>query len=133
MRYLAGLFDGEGCVTAMREKQKLYLAPMVTVAMTDRAGPEAFQRVFGGTLIRRPGRPNEKPVWTWRRKGGPVVTEVLTALRPYLRVKALEADLILALAARQRGRTGRHLSANEYFLQHALDGLARAQRSKGRR
>lgn len=137
LAYLAGLFDGEGCISAScnQGQRRRYVVLAVAVGMTHPAGPTAFRDAFGGQLrIKSSCQRNERPQLVWRCKGGRIVSEVLTALRPYLQVKALEADIALALCARQHAYQrcpGRPLGANETFLRTALAGLLRA--AKGRR
>lgn len=132
LAYLAGLLDGEGCIyTSMSGPGPHYRKVAVAVQMCHPEGPKAFQATFGGTISIRAPYGNTRKMFVWRRSGGIVVSRILTALRPYLRVKAFEADLALALIHRMRqyheqGYPRRTLPWNEQFIRSALGGLLKA-------
>ncbi len=102
--YLSGLFDGEGSVgitvrrgsktrggaARVRENHVLICA----LTMTHEAAVRLFYQRFGGQFRGPLYRPSRQPQYTWRVLGEHAVA-ALNALRPYLLVKAPQADLAL--------------------------------------
>lgn len=112
--YLAGFFDGEGCMwLAMRRASRPSL--MVAVVNTDRKPLREFKRRWGGSI--HPivdHRPRHKPriVWRWAVSGASA-RRLVVALRRHLVIKAPQATLWLRAYAeicsrakgdRKRGR-----------------------------
>lgn len=112
LAYAAGILDGEGSIVVTKQKRKenklgyAYFA-YVNITNTYRPVLEEFQRLFGGTIILHegPSRPRTHRVLTakqdcyriqWR---GPKAAAVITALRPWLMIKAKQADNLLAFCA----------------------------------
>ncbi len=106
LAYLAGVMDSDGFISIRRTAPSQMSPDSFTYSEFTGVGqvqPDAvalFQERFGGTIkIRvREGHDNWRPLHYW------VVTNKLAAacveaLRPYLRVKARNADLVLALRA----------------------------------
>lgn len=87
LAYLAGLFDGEGCITRTNDH------PIVQIGMTDEPVMRWVAEI-GGTLRveDHPNRGNRKPLYRWRLLAGSDVREFLWALFPYLRVKRTQAE-----------------------------------------
>ena len=106
--YLAGLIDGEGCVSlhGRRDPVRGYCTAALQVSNTDLELLDWLHRSLGGTIYqRRDGRPTRKVCATW----GIFATgarEILQAVRPYLRVKAAQADVVLRLDWTNPGRAG---------------------------
>ena len=100
LSYLAGLFDGEGCISVVREirrnKEKVKLA--AEVGMTEIAPLYIFNRVFGGSIITRaPRKSGHKEIYRWRVQGTKAQL-FLKSMEPYLIVKKEKAILGLSLA-----------------------------------
>lgn len=97
LAYLAGFFDGEGCIT-LSGPSRLWdgsrggvgRSLVLKVTNTDRASLEPWERWGGGIVAYRP-RGNRLPCWRWACRGQQAV-DCLRELRPYLRVKARQAD-----------------------------------------
>lgn len=87
LAYLAGLFDGEGCITRANGRT------IVQIGMTDREVIE-YLASLGGTMRCEdgPGRGNRKPLYRWRLLARREVAEFLAAVLPYLRVKRAVAQ-----------------------------------------
>lgn len=104
LAYVAGLMDGEGCIHLDVTKGRWY-QPRVSVGMTEPALHllTALQDEWGGTLYQM-RKPTEKwaAAWTWHLTG-PVAAELLTAIRPFLRLKMDQADAALELNAIVQG------------------------------
>jgi len=101
LHYLAGVFDGEGCISVSIQKKNTCLLS-VTVAMTDRQAIDLFYDVFGGSFVyksdsRKKGK--SRNVFTWRIYNA----EAAAALRVFAsrcRVKQNVAQKALMLAGR---------------------------------
>ena len=97
--YLAGLFDGEGCVTVSREVRqgKERVRARISVAMTTPEPLFIYKRIFGGAIsVREPKRKNWKTCYDWHLQGGKVAL-FLRALEPYILVKKDKLLLSLSL------------------------------------
>lgn len=106
--WLAGLFEGEGCI-AWRPPNGVNLM----VSMTDgdvirRIGEVTGVGRVSGPFDKGPGR---KPVWCWQEGSKREVVRLLLAVSPLLgdrrRERALEAAERLARNTGRRGGTGR--------------------------
>jgi hypothetical protein len=107
--YLAGIVDGEGCIGVFtRGHRKDWMRPHLQVTNTSL---ELLAWLRGacplGTVVwRRDKRPSRKSSWCWRLACDQAIW-LLDALRPWLVVKAAQADAVLALAAFEQGRVQR--------------------------
>jgi hypothetical protein len=97
--YLAGFFDGEGCIYIATVRQK-YKRVRVTANQTKDIRPLLeFQRRFGGRIYVRPESERYRGTTIWNLNKQAQVLEFLLTLEPYLVVKhgkALEAISLLA-------------------------------------
>ena len=101
--YLAGLFDGEGCIDVQRMYPKLgshtsrfYVRPRVRLAMTDACWVlgQALHERFGGHLTRRkPTTPTQNPSWSLEWLSRKDILAILDVIEPYLILKAQQAKL----------------------------------------
>ncbi len=90
--YLAGFFDGEGCVGIYGGKRK-NLELSIKVSGAHRASIERFARAFGGKVYvshRRARTPREKTIWTWSIYSARAKI-ALGEMLPFLLVKKPEA------------------------------------------
>jgi hypothetical protein len=95
--YLAGYFDGEGCVSITSHGSMPQLT--VTVQTSDKAILELFAECFGGrirTINYRADKPCKRQMYSWERysSNGQIVLE---ALLPWLRGKKEQATLALKM------------------------------------
>ncbi len=131
LAYAAGIIDGEGSVCIIqlmpngRDRKSPYIQAFVTVAMTDDRIPKWLAETFGGkattSLAPSQRKAGRKPVTTWRltsdRAG-----EFCSLIRPYMRLKHRQADLLCELLSDQRisfkrsGGKGKRLSEDEIEL-----------------
>jgi hypothetical protein len=90
--YLAGFFDGEGCIQII---QGHCLTVRADVCQTELSILEEIQCNFGGNLrhLRR-RTPKQSESWrlTWEAKSA---IEILEKILPYLRVKRPQAEIVL--------------------------------------
>jgi hypothetical protein len=89
--YLAGFFDGEGCV-AIRQKEA-----RLEIGHTFREVLEQIRAVYGGTVngpYTRKNHTNWKPSWRWQISGE-AAKQVCYAMLPHLREKKAQIELFL--------------------------------------
>jgi len=101
--YLAGLFDGEGCIDVQRMypkagRNRLYVRPRVRMCMTDSARPlmQMLRDRFGGHLVsRKAGKANQQNSWSLEWLNGDDMRRLLNLILPHLILKAEQAKLAL--------------------------------------
>ncbi len=103
LSYLAGVFDGEGCVSITKKKQRLdmyhaYYSIYLQVQMCDKEIPTLFQCVFGGSLsvhtYNGKGKENWRPKWSWSMSDRKT-EEVMKDLLPYVILKRPQLEVAL--------------------------------------
>jgi len=101
--YLAGLFDGEGCIDVQRMypkkgRNRLYVRPRVRMCMADgcRSLGEMLHGKFGGHFVSRKasGR-NQQNSWSLEWLSGAEIRRILGMILPHLILKAEQAKLVL--------------------------------------
>lgn len=97
--YLAGIIDGEGCVSIQRGKNPsnkyAYYSPVLSVNMVDEKPIKLLESTFGGTSsLRQSVGIGRKAQWRWSLPISSMV-EVLQLLLPYLQVKEKQALLVI--------------------------------------
>lgn len=96
LAYLAGLIDGEGCISIKHNKGNDNFFPWVAVGMTQLEGVELLARVFGGK-IREDRTSNRKSImYRWEKNKREDVVCLLQSILPYLRVKKALAIIVLS-------------------------------------
>lgn len=101
--YLAGLFDGEGCIDVQvmypqAGKGRLYVRPRIRLCMADSALMimQLLHKVFGGNLVRRQAtKKNQQNSWSLEWLSGDAIRELLRTILPHLVLKAEQAKLAL--------------------------------------
>ncbi len=92
--YIAGLIDGEGCISVEIKRGIHQLS--IIVGMTDANALHVIATRFGNN-VRGPYnsmRFGTRPIYNWSASGGKAV-EMLETLLPYLVVKRSQAELAL--------------------------------------
>jgi len=98
--YVAGIIDGEGCISINRARfrNKPWLSDRYTailsVGNTSRQMIELLVSTFGGTIALRPATAKHKACYVWSVRG-PKAKAVLDAVGPHLRVKVAQRDLLI--------------------------------------
>lgn len=101
--YLAGIFDGEGCIGIKKYMPKgknrtmcyyLYLY----VGMQDKGVMSLIHDVLGGNLNEE-RVPKRRSMWRWNVTGKLHIAAILNMLLPHLRVKRSQAELALDCCA----------------------------------
>ena len=104
LSYLAGVFDGEGCVSICKKKQKGCVNPVyevyLSVQMCDEAVPRLFQNTFGGSLIKhgydQTRYKHWRPKWMWSVCSQKTVPVIRTLL-PYVLLKRAQMEVAIHL------------------------------------
>jgi len=91
--YLAGLIDGEGSLE-IRKKGRKYEA-RIRVWMVNYELIKWLYDSFGGFLGKREFDNNCKTAYGWTIKGKKQVEPIIKKIRPYLKVKKNQAELII--------------------------------------
>jgi hypothetical protein len=126
LAYIAGLVDGEGCITtgirsprAESRELSLNLIMSVCIAMTDESIIKWLQSATGLGRVHFHGTRNErhKDAWMWVCSVSDGVA-LLEALMPFLRLKKPQASLFLELAE-IREKSGRAQSRPDRQLEIA--------------
>ncbi len=99
LAYMAGIFDGEGCISITRVKgktvPKYYL--VCQVHMANEYMINLFRFCFRGSIFNPKKRePHHKQMWQWICTGR-IAQVFLETLLPYLRLKRAEAELGIEL------------------------------------
>ena len=94
IQYLAGFFDGEGCIVLRRGRK----TPTLTVTQVDPRPLRLFEEEFGGRVTKRqaPRKEAHRQAYRWDIHAGAV--QALVRMRPFLIVKAEQADLAIEAA-----------------------------------
>src|SRR5437588_754957 len=96
LSYTAGLFDGEGSVMIIlgRKPRSEYQFHKLVVSLASTNG-EIIDWIignFGGKAYLHPGKGNHKDAWKWMLSSMQA-EKFLRSIRPYLIIKALQADV----------------------------------------
>lgn len=102
--YLAGVIDSDGCIRVERLVQRklgslISYCAMVHVQQVESEAVHLAKDIFGGYIQhpKPPARfPKARPMVRWVAKSR-IAVRALTCLRPYLRIKAEQADNAIAL------------------------------------
>jgi len=102
LAYIAGFLDGEGSIMLMNRRQRHKTKSWscrVSIANTDRPILEWIQSLYGGSIgLAKSLNPLHKDCWHWRLDSKGAV-EFLRLVRPYLRLKAMRADVVFEYAS----------------------------------
>ena len=102
--YFAGAIDADGCISIYRKQHRRKVDGVFTIYYDARVSlgevrpeiPDLFMKTFGGcrsTSIPK-SRPKSRPYHQWCASNQ-VVRTVLLAIRPYLILKAEQADVVI--------------------------------------
>lgn len=112
LAYLAGIFDGEGCIDIARISRKDRWSPtyrlQCRLAMCNPYIPKLFYFRFGGSVRTFKRDPKWSRQWYWHISGVKAV-EFLNVIKPYLRLKRAEADLAITFQENIKPTGGKHL------------------------
>lgn len=122
LAYLAGFFDGEGCISISHSCKGKYISLNCYVATKGEYMPRLFQFHFGGSVRRHNlARGTQVDHWKWHI-AAIKASEFLKAIYPYLKLKEPQADLAIAFQTRvtqQKRNSGNPLDNKEKALREA--------------
>ena len=110
LAYAAGLFDGEGSISLVRQKNNRWHSPQVAVASNDYEVLSWFQKRFGGSIVTKQPRMSTHSVsYDWRLTDRRALA-FLKLIRPYLVIerKIRRIDLLLNDYVACTPRNGRY-------------------------
>jgi hypothetical protein len=124
LAYIAGLIDGEGCITMLSCKRLDTCYPAVMVAMTYKPVIEWLAKQFEApchlhnhTSLRR--HPQLKPQYI-TRVNGYKAKKLCQAILPYMKVKHFQAELVGQFPSDFRKAPGRFLGEEDKQLRLAI-------------
>lgn len=114
LAYLAGYFDGEGCISFAKALKK-YPYLTITLVTADLDSLKRFEAAFGGDVrpVKWGNKPHKRQLYFWQ-KGGQNAQMILLALYPFLSAKKQIAEL--ALRPNFTGGHGKPLTKEEFDL-----------------
>lgn len=115
--YLAGFFDGEGCVGAYMQGEKVVLR--ISVSNTHHPSLLRFKAAFGGSIQSIRNHGNRKPQWQWIANGQRA-KDALAAMRPYMNTKAAQADIAATWPIGPVGRPRRRTEIGTWGMEPGL-------------
>jgi len=128
--YIAGIVDGEGCIgyyNANPDKEGTpYCHPSINVTNTNKEVIEWLHKITGI------GRASEirfndgkrRTAYQWQLAKKQQVRQFLEVIRPYLRIKAAQADVLLSLFNQEAGYTKKHGSVSTAVAELRLKTVA---------
>lgn len=127
LAYLAGFFDGEGCIQLRRKTKCQSLVLRVTIGQPNRWILECYRMAFGGSV--RPQKlpkefPKAKPQSLWAAADN-IALEFLKVISPYLTLKQGEAKIAIQFQETKalRRRNGRRKLTEEQLAIEAAQRL----------
>lgn len=105
LAYIAGFFDGEGCISAVAERRG-YVSVRLNISQKFDAPLLFIQSRFGGNI-----RLHRESIWHWEAYGESALN-MLRALLPYLILKRPQAALAIEFLAARHG-PGQHYTPGE--------------------
>lgn len=130
--YLAGFLDGEGCIMAGYRQAILTL--LVTIGQCDESIMKWLVQHLGGSYrLTKKREAHHKNFWEWRQYGCHC-RRTLEAIRPYLKLKAPQCELALALVElMEKYPNGKHRSSQDALIgQHIVTKLGALNRMQGK-
>lgn len=141
LAYAAGLIDGEGSIGLFEEHKERTARthhspshrPFLSVGMTDEVPVRWLHETFGvGSVQYSLPKPPRREKWTWRVNGAGVRV-VCDLLMPYLKVKGLQAYLVVCFYEEGNwgSRRGQRLHQQEILRRQSLKREFHEANSRG--
>ena len=92
--YIAGVFDGEGCICITTRNQRRYHSLRITVTNTHQGLIRFLHERLGGCVSPHSAREKCRPTWTWVAPDQRS-ENILVLLQPFLLVKKHQCELAL--------------------------------------
>lgn len=120
LAWLAGIIDGEGCLTVTKSGD--YLSVLVKITMTHLPTMEEISKMVGNDVQLEPTGGNRKTAYRVC-VGARRAAVIIRAVRPYLRTKAEHADILLEFASTLGGRVSNEDKAKRRLLADKIKKL----------
>lgn len=118
--WLAGFFDGEGCVTVVKARKSNF-TPVVTFTNTDLETLQVIQRQYGGTLHFKGERRGWNKGYMLKFAGAGAARRILVVIQPFLITKKREVDFFLtAWFSTFEGRRGKKISPEQLEIREQI-------------
>lgn len=95
LAYIAGLFDGEGCINIGRNRSNRHHWLRIEITMASEYIPTLLLNYFGGSFYdweKNLGKSQQLRLYSWQIRSRKAYT-FLKTIYPYLRLKRAQADL----------------------------------------
>ncbi len=98
LAFVAGIIDGEGCISIHRNKGRGQFYVRISVGMAHENTIKLLQETFGGKIGRneRSKYPNAQQIYRWQLSAQAEVRNFLNLVSPYIRVKTRQLHLAIA-------------------------------------
>ena len=131
-QYLAGFFDGEGCISLSRRRQSNKIRIMIKLGNTIREPLRLFQKEFKGNIrYRRPANPNSKDYYNWFCPSSEWIRFITKVIIPYSIIKKERGQIVLSFLETKKTGSSR-ISIDEEKLRVALYLRVRKLNHRGR-
>ena len=129
LAWLAGFFDGEGSIIIGKSGigRSNYLQLAISICQTRLIPLRVFKEHFGGSLYYR----DEDKKWSWLwQLGGRKASDFLESIKPFLIVKAEEADIAIEFQKLKTRNNKKRLTKEEIRQRESLSNALRDVRSQ---
>ena len=98
LAYVAGIIDGEGCITITKDKRPTYpgFQLRIQVNMANEWLPAWLRFSFGGSLREIVVKENQQRQWAWIIQSNSAM-QFLKLVLPYLKIKRSQAELCMEM------------------------------------
>lgn len=103
LSYMAGFFDGEGCIKFTVDPRNGYEGIEVEIVQSNPEPLHLYEELFGGMIYRNSQVRGKLPLWSYRTNNGDRVGAILSTLLPYLIVKKEKCIQALEFLENRRG------------------------------
>ena len=129
LSYMAGFFDGEGCICIGKSPHGISL--ICSITQCNEWILQLFKMRFGGTVrLRQPYKAEKYRTFSWNISGGKAGI-FLGIIKPYLMLKRAEAELAIQFQM-SKGRIGHHLTDNQKAVEEAQRILMQKLKMEGK-
>lgn len=108
--WLAGIIDGEGYLGMIWHKREygshFQIQPQIIIGLTDKKAIEIIDKIFPATLYEREEKGNQKKSWVYQLRKREKILELLRIIKPYLRIKIQQADLLIEFCKNRKHHKG---------------------------
>ena len=125
LAYMAGLFDGEGCISLARHSSGRYYNVACYIVMTNEYILQLFCFRFGGRVSRkynRPMNPKHQPYWRWSISSRQAY-HFLKTIYPYLIIKKPQAEVAFKFIEEHTYHTGSYKLTDKQIALKEADAI----------